>query len=54
MKPYGKKPQKSKLTIHCADECDTCNNKGWKISKKRERKTKIPLDFPEKDPIVTP
>jgi len=39
MKPYGKKPKKSKLGIHSSDACgcEVCNTHGWKVSKSRER-----------------
>ena len=39
MKPYGKKPQLmiGKVQGHTCDNCDTCTNKDWKISKSRER-----------------
>jgi hypothetical protein len=40
MKPYGIKSKKAKLGIHDSDVCDCelCNTKGWKKSKKRQRK----------------
>lgn len=47
MKPYGKKNEKSSLSIHSADDCSTCSNVEWKVSKSRERgKNGLP-DFDE-------
>lgn len=44
MKPYGKKPKKSRLSIHSSDECDVCSNNHYKISKTRERQNNEEVD----------
>lgn len=52
MKPYGKKHKKSTLGIHDSNKCgcEVCNNLGWKISNKRERKLiKTEIQFAYED-----
>lgn len=47
MKPYGQKKQAmvGKCKAHSADVCDICSNRGWKINKKRERKSDFEQQF---------
>jgi hypothetical protein len=58
MKPYGKKHKKSTLGIHDSNicGCEVCNNLGWEISNKRERKlikTELQFQYEETDsPIL--